>query len=244
MRNWVVGGALIPRVGGVDLNGLVLVGNRRRDRADGVDTARRCDRPRRVDPRRIGPRGLRGDRADRRRVGGPVVLGRRRGPATRLAVFVSRRGRQPTSSATSWWPTPMASSRTCVQVDGVEAMTLLATSPQWVHVPVVDWLQRCGASDRDVPLQGDRRRPKHLAGRAHRMTRPAGHPPCRHGRVLRQRRASSPTGARRQAGRRRRHRPSRRDRRGVVRGSSIRCALGVAERDSEAVVPAGSVPAR
>src|SRR4026207_2144815 len=32
MRNWVVGGALIPRVAGVDLDGLVLVGNRRRAR--------------------------------------------------------------------------------------------------------------------------------------------------------------------------------------------------------------------
>ena len=32
MRNWVVGGALIPRVHGDDLDGLVLVGNRRRDR--------------------------------------------------------------------------------------------------------------------------------------------------------------------------------------------------------------------
>ena len=29
MRNWVVGGALIPRVGGVELGGLVLVSNRR-----------------------------------------------------------------------------------------------------------------------------------------------------------------------------------------------------------------------
>jgi len=33
MRNWVVGGALIPRVGGVEVGGLVLVSNRRKDRS-------------------------------------------------------------------------------------------------------------------------------------------------------------------------------------------------------------------
>ena len=49
MRNWVVGGALIPRVGGVELDGLVLVGNRRTDRIDRMDAAGWCHRSRRVD---------------------------------------------------------------------------------------------------------------------------------------------------------------------------------------------------
>ena len=56
------------------------------------------------------------------------------------------------------------------QVAGAEAIALLASSPQWVHVPVGDWLNGSLAPDRVVPLPGHRHRSINVACRAHRMT--------------------------------------------------------------------------
>ena len=139
MRNWVVGGALIPRVGGVDLNGLVLVGNRRRDRS--IEWT---------------PPGGVIDRGETMREGlarevleetGLTVAG---WAGLRYSVIVE-------APQLGWrlrveaWETedvvgdivvadPDGIVEDVRPVDGVEALTLLAMSPQWVHIPVADWL--------------------------------------------------------------------------------------------------------
>jgi 8-oxo-dGTP diphosphatase len=139
MRNWVVGGALIPRVGGVDLGGLVLVGNRRRDRS--VEWT---------------PPGGVIDRGESIRQGlarevfeetGLIVAG---WAGLRYSVIVEAPELDWRLRVEAWETDDVVGDVVVADPDGIveevrqvagtEAVTLLASSPQWVHVPVGQWL--------------------------------------------------------------------------------------------------------
>lgn len=139
MRNWVVGGALIPRVAGVDLDGLVLVGNRRRDRS--IEWT---------------PPGGVIDRGESIRQGlerevfeetGLTVAG---WAELRYSVVVEAPQLGWRLRVEAWEAADVVGDVVVADPDGIveevrqvtspEALVLLASSPQWVHIPVGDWL--------------------------------------------------------------------------------------------------------
>jgi 8-oxo-dGTP pyrophosphatase MutT (NUDIX family) len=139
MRNWVVGGALIPRVDGVDLGGLILVGNRRRDRT--VEWT---------------PPGGVIDRGESIRQGlarevfeetGLTVAG---WADLRYSVIVDAPELGWRLRVEAWETADVVGEIVVADPDGIveevrhvagaDAVTLLASSPQWVHIPVGDWL--------------------------------------------------------------------------------------------------------
>ena len=146
MRNWVVGGALIPRIDGADLGGLVLVGNRRRDRSvewtppGGV-----------IDPGESIRDGL--AREVLEETGFTVV----RWADLRYSVIVEAPQLGWRLRVEAWEAADVVGEIVVADPDGIveevrkvptsEAMSLLLSSPQWVHVPVGDWLTGSLAPD-------------------------------------------------------------------------------------------------
>jgi len=140
MRNWVVGGALIPRVGGVELGGLVLVSNRRKDRT-----------------LEWTPPGGVIDRGESVRAGLAREVLEETGltvtdwAGLSYSVIVDAPQLGWRLRVEAWEAADVLGDVVVEDPDGIveevrnvalsEAITLLAASPQWVHVPVGDWLR-------------------------------------------------------------------------------------------------------
>ena len=139
MRNWVVGGALIPRVGGVELGGLVLVGNRRRDRTlEWTPPGGVIDRGESI------RQGLEREVFEET---GLTVSG---WAELRYSVVVEAPQLGWRLRVEAWEAADVVGDVVLADPDGIveevrqaaspEALVLLASSPQWVHIPVGDWL--------------------------------------------------------------------------------------------------------
>lgn len=139
MRNWVVGGALIPRLDGEDLGGLVLVGNRRRDGS--VDW---------TPPGGVIYRGERLRDGLVREVLEETGLTVTAWAGLRYSVVVEAPELGWRLRVEAWETEAVKGDIRIEDPDGIveevrhvgpiDAVSLLATSPQWVHVPVGDWL--------------------------------------------------------------------------------------------------------
>jgi 8-oxo-dGTP pyrophosphatase MutT (NUDIX family) len=139
MRNWVVGGALIPRVGGVEIGGLVLVGNRRRDRTlEWTPPGGVIDRGESI------RQGLEREVFEET---GLTVAG---WAELRYSVVVEAPQLGWRLRVEAWEAADAVGDIVVADPDGIveevrqaaspEALVLLASSPQWVHIPVGDWL--------------------------------------------------------------------------------------------------------
>ncbi|MBK5332788.1 MAG: NUDIX domain-containing protein [Ilumatobacteraceae bacterium] len=139
MRNWVVGGALIPRVGGVELGGLVLVGNRRRDRT--LEW---------TPPGGVIDRGESIRQGLEREVFEETGLTVSAWAELRYSVVVEAPQLGWRLRVEAWEAADVVGDIVLADPDGIveevrqaaspEALVLLASSPQWVHIPVGDWL--------------------------------------------------------------------------------------------------------
>jgi 8-oxo-dGTP diphosphatase len=139
MRNWIVGGALIPRVGGVELDGLVLVGNRRRDRTMEW-----------TPPGGVIDRGESIRQGLEREVLEETGLTVAAWADLRYSVIVEAPQMGWRLRVEAWEAADVVGDIVVADPDGIveevrqvtspEALVLLATSPQWVHIPVGDWL--------------------------------------------------------------------------------------------------------
>lgn len=139
MRNWVVGGALIPRVGGVELGGLVLVGNRRRDRT--LEW---------TPPGGVIDRGESIRQGLEREVFEETGLTVSAWAELRYSVVVEAPQLGWRLRVEAWEAADVVGDIVLADPDGIveevrqaaspEALMLLASSPKWVHIPVGDWL--------------------------------------------------------------------------------------------------------
>jgi 8-oxo-dGTP diphosphatase len=139
MRNWVVGGALIPRVDNVELGGLVLVSNRRRDQSvEWTPPGGVIDR---------GETILAGLAREVMEETGLTVDG---WAGLRYSVVVEAPQLGWRLRVEAWETTNVSGTVVLADPDGIvdevrhlpsaEAKLLLTASPKWVGEPVAAWL--------------------------------------------------------------------------------------------------------